>query len=143
MTFALDWTGNVDGTFSAPTSVTLPLNQTVPVTIRIEPKAAGAHTAMLTLANEAIPGFSHRMLTTIVVGEPLNASNSYTTQQKTEVPRPEMRSFFYDGWRRRTGWCRWRCGAPGDVRCQRPHAGRVGSSAERPCRCQLVRCDAG
>jgi hypothetical protein len=96
MTFALDWTGNVDGTFSAPTSVTLPLNQTVPVTIRIEPKAAGAHTAMLTLANEAIPGFSHRMLTTIVVGEPLNASNSYTTQQKTEVPRPEMRSFFYD-----------------------------------------------
>src|SRR6185369_9855506 len=29
-------------------------------------------------------------------GEPLNAGNKYTTQIKTEVPRPEMRSFFYD-----------------------------------------------
>ncbi|MGH7503355.1 MAG: S8 family serine peptidase [Longimicrobiales bacterium] len=96
MSFALNWTGNEDGTFSAPGSVTLPLDRPTPVTIAIAPKTAGAHTAMLTLENPAIPGFSHRMLTTIVVGEPLNASNNFTTQQKTEVPRPEMRSFFYD-----------------------------------------------
>jgi len=96
MTFALNWTGNVDGTFSSPASVTLPLNQPTPVNIAISPRAAGAHTAMLTLNSAVIPGHSYRMLTTIVVGEQLTAANSYTTQLKTEVPRPEMRSFFYD-----------------------------------------------
>ncbi len=96
MTFTVNWTGNDDGTFRAPATVTLPLNRPVPVQIRIEPKAAGAHTAMLTLTHASIPGFSHRMLTTIVVGEPLHADNTFRSEQKTEVPRPEMRSFFYD-----------------------------------------------
>jgi hypothetical protein len=96
VTFALNWTGNVDNVFSTPASVTLPLNKPTQVKIAIAPKAAGAHSAMLTLDNSAIPGHSYRMLATIVAGEQLNAGNKYTNQLKTEVPRPEMRSFFYD-----------------------------------------------
>ncbi len=96
MTFALNWAGNDDGTFSAPPSVTLPLNRPVAVPIGISPKGAGAHSAMLTLTHETIPGFSHRALMTIVAGEPLNAANNFTTEAKVEVPRPEMRSFFYE-----------------------------------------------
>jgi hypothetical protein len=96
MTFALNWTGNTDNTFSTPANVALPLNRPVDVKIGIAPRTAGAHTAMLTLNNPTIPGHSYRMLATIVAGEALNAGNKYTTQIKTEVPRPEMRSFFYD-----------------------------------------------
>ena len=96
MTFALNWTGNDEGTFSGPATVTLPLNRPVAVPITIAVKSAGAHTAMLTLAHEQIPGFSHRMLMTIVAGEALTAENGFTTEAKVEVPRPEMRSFFYD-----------------------------------------------
>ena len=96
MEFALNWTGNDDAVFSAPASVSLPLNKPVAVAINIAPKKAGAHTAILTLDAPAIPGFDYRMLATIVVGEPLNTSNKFTTELKTEVPRPEMRSFFYD-----------------------------------------------
>jgi hypothetical protein len=96
MTFALNWTGNTDNVFTAPASVALPLNRAVDVKIGIAPKAAGAHTAMLTLNNPAIPGHSYRMLATIVAGEQLSTANQFTTQIKTEVPRPEMRSFFYD-----------------------------------------------
>jgi len=96
MTFTLNWTGNDHGTFSAPASVTLPLNKPVPVQVGIAPKSAGAHTAVLTLDHATIPGHSHRMLVTIVAGEPLNVANNFTTEAKVEVPRPEMRSFFYD-----------------------------------------------
>ncbi len=96
MTFELQWTGNEHGTFRGPATVTLPLNRPVQVPFDIAPPEAGAHTAMLTLVHAAIPGFSHRMLMTIVAGEPLTAANEYRVQSSVEVPRPEMRSFFYD-----------------------------------------------
>ncbi|HUF51818.1 MAG TPA: S8 family serine peptidase [Longimicrobiales bacterium] len=96
MTFALDWIGNDAQTFSASAAVTLPLNQPVSVTVTIAPATAGAHSAILTLAHPDLTGLSHRMLATIVAGEPLLAENNFTMQQKVAVPRPEMRSFFYD-----------------------------------------------
>jgi hypothetical protein len=94
MTFALHFTGD-SGTYSAPSSVTLPLNQPVPVSIAIAPKAPGVHSALLTLDNSTVPGHAYRMLTTIVAAEPLGAANHFTVVTKTSVPRPEMRSFFY------------------------------------------------
>lgn len=95
MTFAVNWLGDDHKTFGAPATVKLPLNQPVPVTVTIAPATAGAHTALLTLNHPSIPGYAHRMLATIVAGEPLNAANGYKVETKTEVPRPEMRSFFY------------------------------------------------
>jgi hypothetical protein len=95
MTFALSWTGNDHGTFSAPLPVTLPLNTPVLVPITIAPSTHGAHTAHLTLDHPSVPGYAHRMLTTVVVAQPLTAGNDFTIKQQTEVPRPGMRSFFY------------------------------------------------
>jgi len=94
MTFTLGFTGD-SGTFSAPRSVTLPLNEPVPVSVDIAPKTPGVHSALLTLDNPTVPGHAYRMLTTIVAAEPLDAANHYTIVTKTEVPRPEMRSYFY------------------------------------------------
>lgn len=96
MEFAINWIGNDDRTFSAPATVSLPLNRPVDVRVAIAPAHAGAHTAILTLDHAAIPGHAYRMLATIVVGQPLNASNAYSVKDSVEVPRPEMRSFFYD-----------------------------------------------
>jgi hypothetical protein len=96
MTFTVAWTGNDHGTFTAPASVTLPLNQPVEVKVGIAPTSAGAHTAILTLDHPDIPGNSHRMLATIVAGHSLHAENAFEVEEKVEVPRPEMRSFFYD-----------------------------------------------
>jgi hypothetical protein len=95
MTFALSWTGNDAGTFSAPLTVTLPLNTPVTVPITITPRAPGAHTAHLTLDHPDVPGYAYRTLATVVVAEPLTAANKFTIEKKTEVPRPGMRSFFY------------------------------------------------
>lgn len=94
MRFAISFTGD-SGTYSAPASVTLPLNTPVPVTISVAPKTTGVHSAILTLDNSAVPGHAYRMLTTIVAPDVLDASNHYTVVTKTTVPRPEMKSFFY------------------------------------------------
>lgn len=94
MTFTLGFTGD-SGTFSAPRSVVLPLNEAVPVTVDIAPRSSGAHSALLTLDNPTVPGHAYRMLAAIVAAESLDAANHYTVVTKAEVPRPEMRSYFY------------------------------------------------
>lgn len=96
MTFRLRWIGNDHDTFASPATVTLPRGEPVSVPITVAPDSAGAHSAILVLENDAVPGFAHRMLATIVAGQPLSAANGFTHELKAEVPRPEMRSFFYD-----------------------------------------------
>ena len=94
MDFAIGITGD-SGTFSMPRSVTLPLNEPVPVTVDVAPASPGVHSALVTLDNPAVPGHAYRMLAAVVAAEPLDAANHYSITTKTEVPRPEMRSHFY------------------------------------------------
>jgi hypothetical protein len=94
MPFTLSFTGD-SGTFTAPRSVSLPLDQPVPVTIGIAPHSAGVQSGLLTLDNPGIPGHAYRMLAIVVAAEHLDAGNHYTVVTSTEVPRPEMRSYFY------------------------------------------------
>jgi hypothetical protein len=95
MTFDVSWAGNDAGTFSAPATVTLPLNQPVAVPITIAPEAPGAHTAHFTLDHSSVPGYAYRTLVTIVVPETLTASGDFSVTTKAEVPRPGIQSFFY------------------------------------------------
>ncbi|MGW8265609.1 MAG: hypothetical protein ACWGSQ_04525, partial [Longimicrobiales bacterium] len=95
MTFDVSWAGNQDGTFSAPATVTLPLNQPVPVPITIAPEAPGAHTAHFTLDHPSVPGYAYRTLVTIVVPEAITASGDFSVTTEAEVPRPGIQSFFY------------------------------------------------
>jgi hypothetical protein len=95
MTFDVSWAGNQHGTFSAPSTVTLPLNQAVRVPITIAPKETGALTAHFTLTHPDVPGFAYRTLATVVVPEVLDAGGDFTVESKAEVPRPGIQSFFY------------------------------------------------
>lgn len=95
MTFDLSWAGNDHGAFSAPLSVTLPLNRAVPVTLAVEPPGFGVFTAHLTLSHPDVPGYAYRTTATVVAPEPLNAANQYRIKKETKVPRPGMESFFF------------------------------------------------
>ena len=68
VTYRLDWSGN-DGTFSAPPTVTLPLQQSVSVRVRIGVRTAGAHSAFLNLRDEATGALALRTQATIVAPE--------------------------------------------------------------------------
>lgn len=96
MTFDLRWTGNDAGTFSAPASVALPLNQPTPVTIAVAPAKPGVHSAILALENATVPGVeAHRMMAAIVATTPFTAEKEWKIEDKAEVPRPGMQSLFY------------------------------------------------
>ena len=95
MPFAISVISDSGGSVSAPASVSLPLNEPVPVTLDIAVNTPGVHSSLITLDNPSVPGHAYRTLATIVAADPLDASNHYKVEIRTEVPRPEMRSYFY------------------------------------------------
>jgi hypothetical protein len=95
MSFTISVISDSGGSVTAPASVSLPLNEPVPVTLSISATTPGVHSSLITLDNPSVPGHAYRALATIVAAEPLSASNHYKVETKTEVPRPEMRSYFY------------------------------------------------
>ncbi len=96
MTFDVSWQGNEHGTYSSPLTVTLPLGEPVDFPVTATPAGHGVHTAHLTLDHEDVAGYAHRMHAAIVAPEPLNAANGYTAKNEVEVPRPGMKSLFFD-----------------------------------------------
>jgi hypothetical protein len=95
MPFTISVISDSGGSVMAPASVSLPLNEPVPVTLDIAVTTPGVHSSLITLDNPSVPGHAYRTLATIVAAEPLTASNHYKIETRTEVPRPEMRSYFY------------------------------------------------
>ena len=95
MPFTISIISDSGGSVSAPASVSLPLNEPVPVTLDIAVSTPGVHSSLITLDNPSVPGHAYRALATIVAAEALDASTHYKVETKTEVPRPEMRSHFY------------------------------------------------
>ncbi len=71
VTYLITWTGN-DGTFRTAAAVTLPLGKTVTVPLRIGPRAAGAHSAILNLRDASSGAIVFRTQATIVAAEPID-----------------------------------------------------------------------
>ena len=95
MPFTLSVISDSGGSIAAPASVSLPLDEPVPVKLDIAVATPGVHSSLITLDNPSVPGHAYRTLATIVAAEALDASNHYRLETRTEVPRPEMRSYFY------------------------------------------------
>ncbi len=96
MTFDVSWEGNDHGTYSSPLTATLPLNTPVDFPVTVTPAGHGVHTAHLTLHHDDVAGYAHRLHAAIVAPEPLNSANGYTATQEAEVPRPGLKSYFFD-----------------------------------------------
>ena len=96
MTFDVTWRGNDHGTYSSPLTVMLPLREAVEFPVTVTPAGHGVHTAHLTLHHDDVAGYAHRMHAAIVAPEPLNAANEFTAKNEVEVPRPGMKSLFFD-----------------------------------------------
>jgi hypothetical protein len=93
--YALRWIGN-NGTFDAPTSVELPLNKPVHVTVKIKPANEGIHSAALELFDLRTELPIHRVGAYIVAANRLTPANDYTFRATATSPWPKPRSFFVD-----------------------------------------------
>ncbi len=84
--YDVQWTGN-DGTFKSAASVVLPLNKPVSFEVRIKPRDAGIHSALLKVA-----GTSLLTMNTVVATADLTAASGYTAATNGSVGRNESTS---------------------------------------------------
>jgi hypothetical protein len=86
--YDVQWTGN-DGTFKSAGSVVLPLNKPVSFDVRIDPRHAGVHSALL-----KVVGTDLLTLNTVTAVQDFTAANGYSLSQKGNVARNESTSVF-------------------------------------------------
>ncbi len=94
-TYELSWVGN-DGTFSAPTTLKLGKNAPTTLSVGVNPKAAGAHSAILNLDDPSTPGIDHQTMNTVVAAEQFTAANNYTVRKTGSIGRNQTTSYFFN-----------------------------------------------
>ncbi|MEV0156201.1 S8 family serine peptidase [Micromonospora sp. NPDC050686] len=82
-----------DGTFSAPASVTLPLNKTVTVNVKAKPATAGAHGAIMTVDDPATSVVDFEVSTVVVAGNEVTKPK-YSFVAEGSVERNGFTSYF-------------------------------------------------
>ncbi|SDF94895.1 Subtilase family protein [Lentzea fradiae] len=92
-TYNVSWLGN-DGTFTAPKKVSLPLNKPVKLDVKVKPKTAGAHSAVLQLDNPETPGVDVQTLNTVFAAETFNSANKFSVTKTGKIERNQSASIF-------------------------------------------------
>ncbi len=93
-TYDLSWVGN-DGTFSSPTSLALPLNSPVKLTVSVNPTTSGIHSAVLNLDDPTHPGVEAQTMNTVVAAEQFTAAGNYSVTKTGTIARNQAKSFFF------------------------------------------------
>ncbi|SCF36553.1 Subtilase family protein [Micromonospora viridifaciens] len=94
ITYNLSWVGN-DGTFSSDTSVALPLNKPVEVTVAINPATPGAHSAILRLDDPATTGVDYQTMNMVVAPYTFAAADNYQVAINGKVGRNQSLRYFF------------------------------------------------
>ena len=94
ITYALRWVGN-DGTYSSPSTVTLPLGLAVGIGVTIGAKSPGVHSAVLNL--DEINGLKavHQVQTTIVAAEEFKSTDDFKITHTATLEWMHGRSYFF------------------------------------------------
>ncbi|MFC5287235.1 S8 family serine peptidase [Actinokineospora guangxiensis] len=94
VTYQVKWVGN-DGTFSSPNTITLRKNFATKLTVTINPRTSGAHSALLNLDSPTTSGIELQTMNTVVAADEFTASNGYTVRKGGQAARNESQQFFF------------------------------------------------
>lgn len=89
----VSWLGN-DGTFSARRQVNLPLNEPVDFTVRVNPRTAGAHSAILRLDDPGTWGIDLMTMNLVVAADEFTAAKQYRVNYSGRIGRNDTQRFF-------------------------------------------------
>ena len=92
-THNVTWKGN-DGTFKSDRTVNLPLNTPVEFTVRVKPRTAGVHSAILQIDNPETPGIDSQTLNTVFAAEKFSAANQFSVTKSGTIARNQSTSLF-------------------------------------------------
>jgi len=84
MTYSLRWIGN-DGTFTSQKTIALPLDRSVSLTVTINPKSSGVHSAILSLDEPGGAPAVYQVMNTVVAAEQLTATNQFSFKNEGET----------------------------------------------------------
>lgn len=87
------WVGN-DGTFSSAGTVAVPLNKPVTFQVKVNPKNAGAHSALLYLDNPLTIGVDVQTLNTVFAPQEFTAAKGYQVDVAGKIARNQATSYF-------------------------------------------------
>ncbi|PRX50360.1 subtilase family protein [Prauserella shujinwangii] len=93
VTYLARWVGN-DGTFSSARSVRLPLNQPVTFDVRVHPKAAGTHSALLRLDDPRTVGVDVQTMNSVFAPMEFGSDNKFRVRASGEIGRNQATSVF-------------------------------------------------
>ncbi len=71
-------------------------NSPATVKVAINPKSAGAHSAILNLDDPSTPGIDHQTLNTVVAAEQFTTANNYTVEKRGTIGRNQTTSYFFN-----------------------------------------------
>ncbi|WP_167166155.1 S8 family serine peptidase [Saccharomonospora amisosensis] len=91
--YRVSWVGN-DGTFAAPRSVRLPLNQPVKLNVRVNPTSAGTHSALLRLDDPRTVGIDVQTMNTVFAPLDFTEDNGFTATASGTIQRNQVGSVF-------------------------------------------------
>ena len=91
-TYTVTALGN-DGTFSGPSTVTIPANGSASYPVHIGPVSAGIHSEILRLDDASSPGIEYQVLNTVVAAEQFSGPGYAITKNATP-DRADKKSFF-------------------------------------------------
>lgn len=94
VTYNLSWVGN-DGTFSTASSVSLPLNRAVSLTVNINPATVGEHSAILRFDDPATAGVDFATSNVVVAAHEFTAAGNYTVTITGSVGRNQVQHHFF------------------------------------------------
>ncbi len=92
ITYNVGWVGN-DGTFSAPSSITLGKGASATLPVTITP-AVGSHSAILTLDDPSSPGIEYSTMNTVIAPYAFTAP-SYSQTITGDIARGQSKHYFF------------------------------------------------
>ncbi len=93
VTYNLTWVGN-DGTFSSPSTLTIPRGNPASLTVGINP-AQGEHSAILNLDDPSTVGIDYQTLNVVVAPFVFTAANSFTVVNSGTIGRNQVKHYFF------------------------------------------------
>ncbi len=94
-TYNVTWRGN-DGTFSAPTTITLANGTPTTFVVGVNPLAVGAHSAVLNLDDPSTAGIDYQTMNVVVAAEQFTVANNYTVTNTGTIGRNQTTSYFFN-----------------------------------------------
>jgi Subtilase family len=91
--YAVSWVGN-DGTFSSPTTIALPLNVPVDLTVTINPASAGDHSAIMNLDSPSAAGIEFQTMNVVDAADTFSPANNFSVTKTGTIGRAQQLTHF-------------------------------------------------